>query len=368
MKRQSAVIFPDTVPFEHVCIPLVQVFGPLVYCQPVENDQDGQGMGPLGRELIALSLFNFIAPAPLGDDRERFLRLISDIRTRKDDYAAQLGHLSLASIPTGVRKVKETKSSIVSNLLASHGIKKGNNNKKNMLLWQARLVLKLAELYDEDQHQLRQEIDRITDREKGLLKELRSESDAAYAKTGVHLSGSPEGDSQLRLRLKAWARIFTQADNNADLPRCFVTDSIDALDRLEEENERKTGNRPEKIIDFLLPASCPRNTSFSGYHQQFQEEGAELLDKLASIVNTGIQPSGETLALFKEDDSPWAILMEKIFPASDWGRCRLSLFNFSTVPVRQLFLDAFSYDDDVLQTESISGSDNKLIIGLLEKY
>jgi len=363
MKRQSAVIFPDTVPSEHVCIPLVQVFDPLVYCQPVENDQDGQEMSTLCRDL---ALLDFIAPAPLGVDRERFLRLISDIRTRKDDYAAQLGHLSLASIPTGVRKEKETKSSIVENLLSSHGIKDGKSEKKNMLLWQARLVLKLAEQYDEDQHQLKQEINKITGREKGLFRELRSKSDTSFSQTGRQLSSSMAGNTQVRLRLKAWARIFSLGNYDADMSCCFITSSTDALDLLAEENERKTGSRPQKIIDCLLPASCSETKSLSDYQRQFREEGRELLEQLASIVDSPSPPSKEESVLFREDDSQWGILLEKIFPVRDWGRCRLSLYDFSSVPVRQLFLDAFGYDDDVLQSEPILSKDKGPIIGLLE--
>ena len=367
MKRQSVVIFPDTIPSEQVCIPLIQVFEPLVYCQPVENDQESQDMGFLCRDMVNHSFCKFVAPAPLGHDRVRFQHLISDIRIRKDDYAAQLGHLSIASIPTGLRPEKETKSSIVAGLLSSHGIREGRSERKEMLLWQARLVLKLAEQYDEDQYQLRSEMDKITGREKGLFSELRSESEQAYPLTEKLFAGSMEGVGQQRLRLKAWARIFSLGILGEDVPQCFVTTSAEALDHLAEENERRTGSRPSQCINLILPAYCSEKETFSSLHQQFQRDGADLLEKLASIINKRSQPSELERGLFGEEKSPWTNLLEQVFPVGDWGRCRLILYNFASVPARQLFLDAFGYDEDVvLQAEPVNNTEDSIIIGLLE--
>ncbi len=103
MKRKSAVIFPDTVPAAQVLIPLVLVFEPVVYCQPVENDDSRETLSTLCEAMVERLHCSLHAPAPLGENRDRFLNLVRDIRERRDDYTAQLAHVSLASISTGSR-------------------------------------------------------------------------------------------------------------------------------------------------------------------------------------------------------------------------------------------------------------------------
>jgi hypothetical protein len=64
--------------------------------------------------------------------------------------------------------------SILSRVLSGGGmVTADGDRRKVLLLWQARLVLKLGEMYDAEQEQLNAELRRIRDKEEHLLNGLR---------------------------------------------------------------------------------------------------------------------------------------------------------------------------------------------------
>lgn len=349
MKRHSAVIFPDTVPDEQLLFPLVTVFHSLVYFQPVENDQRGDGndhleAGDLCRSRYCETTF----PAPLGDDKDRFVRLLDDLRHRGDDYAAQLSHLSLASIGKRAGKEMETKGSIVSSLLAGHDIKNYRPNKKEMVLWQARLILKLGEFFDEDQRMLDKEIEKITQREKGLITELRKESEQSFSFTERLFSSSSQEDGLQRLRLKAWARIFALGTPK-DAPHIFVTREKDAFDRLVEQCERSDVIGSAETTCVVLPAKTPSKAQATQLLQEFSKTAGDFIDKFNEIFNGNTVDNNIFAA-----DREWGQLLEQYFPEQSCGRCLLTLYSLKQVSAPRLFLETFGLDDDIKLSESVT--------------
>ncbi|MBW1749795.1 MAG: hypothetical protein JRJ37_03680, partial [Deltaproteobacteria bacterium] len=109
------------MPRAEVLFPLVQVFEQVVYLRPVENDAPvAADLSPLCRAMVDLNLVRFDCPAPLLDNLDRFVRLVHDLQHRRDDYAGQLSHLSLAGL--GNSGKTETKTSIINTLLKQTGI------------------------------------------------------------------------------------------------------------------------------------------------------------------------------------------------------------------------------------------------------
>ncbi len=369
MKELTVCIFPDTVPRDGVLFPLVQVFDRVVYCQAVENmDIDTMDLSTMARALVREKLCTLFAPAPLGEDRERFLALVSDLRNRRDDYASQLGNLSLAGMGQPLPGQKETGSSIISNLLRQSGIGGKSEQERELLLWQARLVLQLAEIYDEEQRRVEQELEKISALQDGLFAELREETGEDFALTRKLHSISSLTDNQLSLRLKAWTRLFFLGSAAPPLrPDLFVTTGKDGLDRLEEQYEKLTKSPPRPLGRIFLPARPAPEQDLFRQRDRFRDQGRELLARLAGAVTDPAAASTEDTAEFAADDTSWAALLEQIYPAATCGRRLLELVHLPDIATRQLFLETFAKDRGDLQSEVYGDSERAtgLLVGCL---
>ncbi len=349
---------------EQVLIPLVQVFEPIVYCRPVENEAAEVDSGGSGcAELLEQGLCRFFVPAPLEAERDRFLRLVSDLHDWRDDYAGQLSRLSLASLSAGSRPEQESRSSILTSLLRSHGIEDRQKEKLALLLWQARLVLKLGEFFDAEQESLRLEMQKISEKQRKMFSGLSNGPDRPFSLTEQLSSSSSAAaaDNWQRLRLRAWARIFALGRPFTEAPAIFITQSRDAVDRLVEEYERRHGIMPRVVLNLPVPAEY----SGTGQRDLFRQEGADLLARLDGLLADPAMVSEQDRAVFQNPDGPWDSLLERCFPAG--GRRRLSLYNFPGTGAGRLFLDSFGRDeDDGLQEKNFPAGDSGMLIGLLQ--
>ncbi|NOX80811.1 MAG: hypothetical protein GXP57_06960 [Deltaproteobacteria bacterium] len=348
-----------------VLIPLVQVFEPIVYCRPVENEAAETDSGCA--ELLEQGLCRFFAPAPLEADRDRFLRLVADLHNRRDDYAAQLSRLSLASLPSGSRPEPESKGSILTSLLHSHGIEGRQKEKLILLLWQARLLLKLGEFFDAEQESLRQEMQKISEKQRGLFTELSKDPVNPFSLTEqLSSSAAAAADNWQRLRLRAWARIFALGLPLPEAPAIFITRSSDAVDRLADEYERRHGNLPGLVLDLPLPAGYSGTGQPAEQRNLFRREGADLLARLDGLLADPAKVSEQDRAVFQDPAGPWGSLLERCFPAGGRDRRRLSLYDFTGTEAGRLFLDSFGRDeDDGLQEKNLPAGDSGILIGLL---
>ncbi len=368
MNRRSVVIFPDTVPTEQVLIPLVQVFEPVVYCLPVENEAAETDSGGSGcAELLKQGLCRFFVPAPLEADRDRFLRLVSDLQNRRDDYVGQLSRLSLASLSSVSRPEQESKGSILTSLLRSHGIEERQKEKLALLLWQARLVLKLGEFFDAEQESLRLEMQKISEKQTKMFSGLSNGPANPFSLTEqISSSVAVAVDNWQRLRLRAWARIFALGRPIPDAPAVFITRSSDAVDLLADEYERRHGNPPGLVLDLPLPTEYSGNGQPAGQRDLFRREGADLLARLDGLLADPARVSEQDRAVFLDPDGPWGTLLERCFPAGGRDRRRLSLYDFTGTGAGRLFLDSFGRDeDDPLQGKIFPAGGADMLIGLL---
>lgn len=351
-----------------VLVPLVQVFAPIVYCRPVENEAAETDSGGSGcAELLEQGLCRFFTPAPLGADRDRFLRLVADLHDRRDDYAAQLSRLSLASLSARSRPEQESKNSILTSLLHSHGIEDRQKEKLTLLLWQARLLLKLGEFFDAEQESLRLEMQKISEKQRGLFTELSKDPINPFSLTEqLSSSATAAADNWQRLRLRAWARIFSLGLPLPEAPAVFITRSSDAVDRLADEYERRHGNLPRLVFNLPLPAEYSGSGQPAEQRNQFRREGADLLARLDGLLADPAKVAEPDRAVFQDQDGPWGSLLEHCFPAGGRDRRRLSLYDFTGTGADRLFLDSFGRDeDDGLQGKIIPAGGGGMLIGLL---
>ncbi|MFN2353747.1 MAG: hypothetical protein ABR512_04380, partial [Desulfopila sp.] len=122
MKTLETLYFPDTAILSPRQEPLFLLFPNINIIQPVDK---APASAARDMDIFMESHFchdhikfhtTFHTPHPLGEDRQRFLYLINDIQNRKDDYAAQLSHITLASMSEEKSKDDETEQQIVSSL------------------------------------------------------------------------------------------------------------------------------------------------------------------------------------------------------------------------------------------------------------
>ncbi|MDH4319281.1 MAG: hypothetical protein OEV64_12880 [Desulfobulbaceae bacterium] len=346
MNPLEAIIFPQTLPVGANYLPLLHFFDSLVYCVPVEDE---------ARAVSFDQRYRFVAPAPLGADRDRFLRLVSDLEGKGAHYADQVGHLSLAGFtdPAG-RGRAERKGDILSELLHPKADDRSLVEKKELVLWQARLVLKLGEMYDKQQVSLEEELRRVIDSEDSLFDELRKEEDLTFAFT-KQLGGFSEKNSALdKHRLKAWTRLFVLGDMDVQGPLVLATVDRNGFEELVDIYEASCGERLEELAGLLLPVE-------SGDPESRRDEGekGKILNSLrAALVDPAGVGEWETMV------GRWNELLD---PDDQEGNCSVfTPFRFPGVGAKKLLLRAFGHSDEL---SAMAGDIDRshLVVGVLEE-
>ncbi|MCF6186679.1 MAG: hypothetical protein L3J49_04280 [Desulfobulbaceae bacterium] len=362
----SACIFPETVPGDAILFPLVQVFSPIVYCRAVEDDEIPEVLqSPLARDLEEAGLGTIHVPSPLGEQRERFLALIKDLKNRGDDYAARLKNISLSGIGRGGRSRRESKNAIIENLLQSKGVQDEVREKQDMLLWQARLLLKLGEIFDAEQLCLKRDLEKISEMENGLFSELRKEHGQPFSLTKNIRSATGRTDGLQGLRLKAWTRLYCLGDDRPAVPpNCFISTNQDAVDLLVEEYERLDARTGQCFLKLLLPSG--ENKPLPPERLQALQEH-ELFDRLQALLADPMAGQQEQVDVFADDTGAWAELLETIYPAAEYGRCRLHLYVLPKVQPCKLLMEAFGRDEDQQQVRPQKEAGDT-VIGWLESF
>ena len=292
-------------------------------------------------------------PAPLGENRERFLSLIHDLATKKDDYAFQLKNLALSGIGSGAPLKGESKNSIIDSLLQGRQITDQAREEREMLLWQARLVLKLGEIFDAEQRALEREMEKIAQKEQGLFSELRRDQSEPFSLTKKLQTGETRGDGLPKLRLKAWSRLFCLGPERLADCDCFVTSNQDAVDLLIEKYEQDGEGQARQLPAVLLPARYDGESWQEQLHD-FQEQGRELLAGLAHILQDTDASAGG-VDTFISEAGAWVQLLDTVYPRSRHGRCRLHLYRIGYEGSCELFMETFGREKGQVRGREKSG-------------
>jgi hypothetical protein len=364
MKNVIACVFPDTLPDEGLLFPLVQVFGQLVYLQAVENEPlEAKLSTPFIEQLLQQGTLRMFTPVPLGGQRERFLALTGDMQKRGGDYISQLSMLTLAGLNR--RERPETKNAILSALLHSSKID-SRKEEEELLLWQARLVLKLGEFFDAEQAELNEALRNIAGRQDDLLAELREETDNPFSLTASLQDSDQKTDGILQHRLKAWSRLFFHAPSPVQ-PQVFITRHETVIDILQEVFEKNYRQSAWQIASLELPEHDPM-AGLSPLPQLIRQ-GSKLEAALKTLNTTEAlafsQAEGLT-NLFTECAADWSQALATRYPAEQHGRCTLDLFLFPEISPRQLLLESFIGSNPATGDTS-QGTCAGALVGLLKR-
>lgn len=354
MNTLDTLYFPDTVLPLHRQLPLALFFNTIHLLQPVEQDgKEGQDIPSVtGTHLFTERGFcQEHTPSRLGVDRDRFLHLLHDIRTRKDDYVQQLNYLSLASLSAPASRGDSSKQTIISSLV--HGMDQDGGS-HDEALWQARLVLKIAEVLDREEEELALQLATIDDREIALFRslqgEIRESGDEEVAEEDPFLEllelkqkmNQPR-PGMIKNRLRAWSRLYLSGPLPEEL-WLWTTRRQEAADILLEQYEQESGQEPVVLLQIELPANFGQEDQsaireieqFRGEMQPSLQEMAAALDKLVMTEKLDVTDPAALLPELETWQAAWRSGLEASFPASQYGREMLTIHLLAETPFSML--------------------------------
>ena len=333
MNSLETLYFPDTAIISTRQSPLALLFSKINLVQAAEDDESAD-QNPMD-SFMNSSICQKLPLHPLGEDKERFLYLINDIKNRKDDYAAQLSHVTLAGLSAKKSQDDESRGQILSSLLGrAPQTSSPSEHAEKDILWQARLVLKLAEILDREEEEVAQALVFLEDSESDVFDQLKGvedkENDNLYedmVKITAKL-GKPQTQSLAR-RMHSWFRFI----NNSTLPVCSIwsTSRQEVADILFENHENKYQREPLHLAAIDLPAHLGKDITV--IHEdivKFKSDSGELLSLIFKMI-VAAQITLEEDGSYQEHINKWKQLLEMYYPAKKFGRTQARFYRFAAL-------------------------------------
>lgn len=343
----DTLLFPDTDIFRDRLYPLLLFCKPLHYLQPVEADAEHtiQNENDIFMER---GLCQEHTPAPLGKDKQRFLKLVTDIKTRKDDYVTQLSSLTMAAM-SAPRPEKEGESGhqIISSLAKGHQFS-SSLDAADTDLWQARLVLAIAEILDHEEDELYEELQLLDSRELDMLRALQgneiSQDDDPFAEIArIREYLNKPRDKQVKKRFDAWLRLLRVKPVAEKF--LWVASSDAAADQVINAYEKDN----DTVITPLLKLPLPDKIMVSVHHlidqlEKFHQAAGDIhsgikndLTRLSKLADFS---SGDLQTLLPHGTDwleQWEQRLEDHFPQRSHGRSFLTLYLLPNTSLANLF-------------------------------
>ncbi|KPK26946.1 MAG: hypothetical protein AMJ61_07355 [Desulfobacterales bacterium SG8_35_2] len=359
----SALIFPETAPANPGLAKLLIFFAELSYYQAVEP-----GSVKSGTNNTIINMCRGYTPAPLGDDLSRFNRLLREMETSRPDELSRLFSAAMAPMSPGQgRDQEETSAANVFSAMHKDAAMKTSIRYKERL-WQARLILKLAEMLDRREAEVRQGLARISSVEKKVLasleglgeaetadlKELSSLNKLQYSKVEDNL---PDGSlletsgMLMPLRVQAWAELYL-ADPQDPPPTILATANAESGAILLDASETLLHRYPEKLFSLSIPDLSiadfaggwdqylsTRNT-FKEAAQKNIAAFARFLRETADLPEQATD-NRKTTTLLAENVSVWEKVVKVHYPSKERGFKKLDFYCLPGISFTQLFQRLF---------------------------
>jgi len=270
MNLLRGLYFPGTGPKKELFSSLRCLFDRIDFYRITEDDAadgvDGGGTdGWEGRVVL-----------PLGDDRERFLAMVSDIRAHAGEYYE--GFLAALS---GQSQVDRDESSVWRLVASLHGEQSGSGEEKALIekQWQARLVLKLAEIVAEEEDELDRELANFRQKERAVFNSLKGELEGPAEVAGIFdssgsVAGGRSGSARSRWLLAAWGVLFACDPRRHDL---LFTDNEDAASALLNTWEKVSSDQSQLLAELEIPGL--------GTNSELESAGSAIAGALNSLVS-----------------------------------------------------------------------------------
>ncbi len=347
MNSFDTFIFPNTDVFKEEYYPLLLFCSPLHFLQPVEPDPDAKNDAEKAH-FFKHGFWQAHTPAPLGNNRKSFLRLIDDIRANKGQYLEQLSALNTASGATpSSADDPEQKHAVVASLLKEHGVPEKDINGK-LELWQSRLILTIAEILDYEEDDLQEELAYFNEDERATLRSLPREDDSDEGHQFKEVEKFTEQLKKPHLttiakRFDAWLHLMHQQP----LPsvNLWLASTRAAAEQILQRYTSESGRHAVPLLKLVLPATI----SASG---KYVVEQVEAFHRATALIHRGL--AGDftriTTTVPYVPDSPdsllpygtdWADRWENVlydsFPATQNGRTDITFYLLPDQPVADFF-------------------------------
>ena len=209
-----------------------------------EQEDCGNGVGDDGWQGRAV--------LPLGDDRERFMAMLKDIRTHAGEYYE--GCLAALSDQS---QVDPSESSVWKLVASLHGEAADPVEDPTLVekQWQARLLLKLAETVAAEQEEIDRGLANFRQKEQALFSSLKGELDGAAEVAGVFAVSGPDAGgrsdpTRAKHLLAAWGVFFTSDPLRHDF---LFTDNEDGAAALFNAWEELCQDPPQLLAELAVP-------------------------------------------------------------------------------------------------------------------
>jgi hypothetical protein len=352
MQSLNSLYFPETVLPRHLRNCLLLLPDTLHLLQPVEPGREKTDESSDDDIFMEQSICQVHTPSLLGKDRDRFLGLIEEISTRKDSYAEQLSSLTLAHLSKEQGRGDHTHQAIMSTLLDGQvpSDTEEEEEVKRAALWQARLVLALAEILDKEEAELAETLSDIDDTEMALFQELTGEKTddteeenpfAELMRIKAKLSQPRPGT--IKRRVQAWKTLYA----SGTLPENFwlwMSSQEEAAELLISSYETQAGRNAVPLLLLDLPEQMyMREKDGLESIRNFQEKASEIrqdiIEKLTAIVTKEHLNIVDPVALLPDAGTlarDWNDLIEYYFPEERFGRKKLDFQFLANISLDQL--------------------------------
>ncbi len=331
-----SLVFPDTDIFSYRQFPLLLFSTPVYYLQPVETE--GVETENDGAIFISSGLCQAHTPAPLGEDRDRFQRLIHDIEFRKDDYAAQLSSLTMAAMSSKKdMSSREKRYQIISSLLGSDAAVPAKDGEDKLDLWQARLVLAVAEILQKEEAELNEELQLLDSQELEMYRSLKGgtgpdETDPFSELEQITARLNSARPQEMKMRFRSWLKFM----RTAPIPdiSLFIASSVDSSDQLINEFEKTNDHAPVPVLELPLPDRIEASPKYvaariKDFHRDAVEVRGSIAEDLNRLIGSDSLSGDSTDNLLPTSHKyldQWSELIEEHFPAGSHGRSSLVFY------------------------------------------
>ena len=342
MQSLNSLYFPETALPHHLRNCLLLLPDTLHILQPVETSSQETDESADTDLFTEQGICQVHTPSLLGKDRERFMGLIREIRQQKDSVAEQLSALTLAHLSQKQNSGEHNHHAIMASLLDGQLPDKHHSEDEQYeaALWQARLVLTLAEILDKEEAELALQLSEIDDNELNLFQELKGEGDsgtdaeenpfAELLRIKAKLSQPRPG--AVKRRFQAWTTLY----NSGTLPENFwfwMTSQEEAAELLISRYESWSNQVSVPLLLLDLPGQITMRAQDSLESiRSFQEKAADvrqaIIEKLTAIVSQSHLDLVDPVALLPDAGTlsrDWNDLIEYSFPEEKFGRQKLDL-------------------------------------------
>jgi len=274
-----------------------------------------------------------IDPPPLGDNLPRFMSLVADITAK--GAAEGMSRLLLESKVQRRFDDDENSRRLAVSIMAAHNTE-GNKTgaPPDVLLWDERLLLTLAEFLDDQEIGMNNKWQQLDDHYRQMLAGLHGDGDPALPPDPIMDSDwqvKPPLTQHLTARLKAWSRLYFASSDKPIAPiaiwACLQEVAEELFEMRAAGSGLSGGQAPLKLGEIALPSRLDGN----GGDGQERAGLSEMAERLAEVLDID-NPAQDDFQAFSD---AWRQKLDQYFPTTSHAGTshgRLDFYDLGNLP------------------------------------